>query len=74
MERGLVAMIMLVAIILFNMIVGPRCDGYESEPQNLAQVAIGRRYFAAENGEINEFKWNAQCNVLRSSADPSRTR
>lgn len=68
-DRKTINNIMKTAIIMHNMIVELRHDGYESQLFEEAKVAIERGIFLNEEGEEKEFEWSTQevVNQMESS-------
>lgn len=63
MDRVLVARVMKAAIILHNMVVKARRDGYKSELWPLAKKAVEMGLFIDEHRESQKFQWNRYADI-----------
>lgn len=66
-DRVFAADVMKCGIIIHNMIVEARRDGYNSEFFSLASDAADKGFFIDENGNEKEFQWNTYESLCESS-------
>lgn len=61
------ANVMKAAIILHNMIMEARRDGYKSELHEFALAAASKGSFLDERGEEKEYKWHTHDHIISGS-------
>lgn len=73
-DRAFAGEVMKAAIILHNMVVEARRDGYKSELWSLAEDAVEKGLFLDENGEQKTFTWRTQETVSRTTTGMDNSR
>lgn len=74
-DRAFAGKVMKASIILHNMIVEERRDGYDSQICKLASEAVDRGFFLDENGEEKPFVWQDHNRITATTQnDVSDTR